>query len=631
MQPLWKQFEQEIFIWLRGAIPGITVLGLVIIARLMGWLQSLEWTTLDLFLRLRPSEAMDERIILVGINDEDIHRVGTYPISDREIAILIRTLQKYKPRVIGLDNVRDIPVEPGHDELVRVFRESKNLIGIEKVLLPPIKPPKELPSERVGFSDAIPDSDGQYRRTLLGMPTPQGYKFSLSLRLAETYLARDGVSLENGIRDLQAMRFGTTEIPRFFSDTGGYVGTDARGVQILLNYRNGKENFRILSLNDIKTGQFNPQWIRDRIVLIGITAPSAPDLVNTAATRDAKIHGQIYGVEFQAHALSQIVSAVKDGRPLLKTWSDAWEYVWIAGWGILAIYIGRLTQSALQNLVAIGIISLFLIGIGYVSLILGWWLAIAPVLLILAINGVGLSAFAFYQHDRALRLQIRQRQDAIDEAFTDIHNGPLQQLAYLSRSIQSKDLPQEQLLGEVQKLNSEIREIFEHLKQEALSPEKSIRLESGLKLDLERPIHELFYEVTRSTQKRDFPCFRTLKISITDFNPIECNRLTIERKRQLCRFLEEALCNVGKHAQGVTRIKVTGIQKDDWYILSIQDNGVGIVSEKENQGTKDAQKLAQELGGKFQRQSISPQGVLCKLTFQVSKSKVKREKGKDKT
>ena len=60
---------------------------------------------------------------------------------DREIAKLLRTLQKYQPRVIGLDIVRDIPVEPGHTELVAAFKEVKNLIAVEKVLPVTIKPP----------------------------------------------------------------------------------------------------------------------------------------------------------------------------------------------------------------------------------------------------------------------------------------------------------------------------------------------------------------------------------------------------------------------------------------------------------------------------------------------------------
>ncbi len=50
-----------------------------------------------------------------------------------------------------------------------------------------------------------------------------------------------------------------------------YVETDDFGVQVLLNFRSGQERFRTLSLNDIKTENFNPSWIRDRIRLTGVS------------------------------------------------------------------------------------------------------------------------------------------------------------------------------------------------------------------------------------------------------------------------------------------------------------------------------------------------------------------------
>ena len=40
--------------------------------------------------------------------------------------------QEYQPRAIGLDIVRDHPVELGHQELTAVFEKSKNLFVVEK-------------------------------------------------------------------------------------------------------------------------------------------------------------------------------------------------------------------------------------------------------------------------------------------------------------------------------------------------------------------------------------------------------------------------------------------------------------------------------------------------------------------
>jgi len=622
---IWRKLSKEMTIWRAGALPGIVILGLVITARLTGSLQFLEWLAFDTLLRLRPVEPVDERIVIVGIDEADIQSVGAYPIPDQEIAKLLRKLHSYNPRAIGLDIIRDLPVEPGHAELVAAFKDIKNLIAIEKVLFPPINPPPTLPSEQLGFSDAIVDADGNIRRSLLGTPNEQQeYKFSLPLKLAETYLAAEDITLKNGIHNPAAMRFDSTELPRMSPNDGGYVLPDAGGVQVLLNFRNSRERFRTLSLNEIETGNFNPSWIRDRIVIIGITSPGVNDIVRTSAIANLNPPGQIYGVEFQAHATSQIISAVKDGRVLIRVWSDGWEYLWIIGWGFLAINFGQLSKSPGKNFLLVGIASFGLFAVAYVFLINGWWIPVAPVWIVLIINGVGLSVF--YQYDRALKSQIEVRQHTIEQTFNVIHNGPLQTLAYVMRGVRDHDLSQDQLLAKLENINQEIREVGEYLKLETLSQEKFLRLGSGLKLDLEPPLHELFYAVYRDAVERDFPGFKTLKVKAINFDPIEPHQLSIEQKRELCQFLEEALCNVGKHAKAATRLSVTGTQNDGCYTLSIKDNGLGICSSVEGRGTKQCRNVAKQLKGEFKRESISPRGTLCELSWSLAARHWKLEK-----
>jgi len=604
---IWRKIQAEIAIWSVGALPGLAIIGLVVVVRLAGTLQSIEWMALDKLLRLRPSEVIDERIVIVGINEADIRSLGTYPIPDRELAILLRKLPTYRPRVIGLDIIRDLPVELGHAELATVFRNSKNLIAIEKVLPERIAP-------QVGFSDAIRDSDGHLRRNLLGTPTPQGYKFSLSLRLAAAYLSAAGITLENGSSDRHAMRFGTTELPRFLPSWGAYVGADAGGVQILLNFR--QASFRTLSLNNIKTGKFNPQWLRDRIILIGITSPRV-DVVNSAAIPLTNLGpGQIYSVEFQAHAVSQIISAVLDQRPLLQVCSDGWEYVWIISWGLLGIALGRLSSSPLKNLLSVSISSIALAGVSYTLLLWGWWVPVIPAMFALALNGIGLATF--YQYDRALRSRVHERQFIIDSTFDIIHNGPLQTLATILRSVRDQDYSQQQLLSQLESLNHELRTVYESLKQELPTQSGSLVLASSLQLDLHLPMHEVLYQVYSYTLERDFPCFKTIKVKIPQFDVFEHQHLSIEQKRGLCRFLEEALCNVGKHAAGVTRLSVTYTQQQGWWILCVADNGLGTSSSSQGRGTQQAINLARQLRGRFSRSPLFPQGTLCELTWPVA-------------
>jgi CHASE2 domain-containing sensor protein len=620
-----SKIRKEFTIWSVGTLPGIVAIVLIVLVRLSGALQSIEWVTFDSFLRLRPSEPIDERIVILGIDEADIRRIRNYPIPDREISKLLRTLQKYQPRVIGLDIVRDIPVEPGHAELVATFKDIKNLIVVEKLIPISIKPPPDLPPEKIGFIDYFSDDDGKVRRATLGIKRPENdkkYAFSLPLRLAETYLKAEGIKLSNGIRDPDAMRFGSTELPRFFPNSGGYVRTDDFGVQLLLNYRNGRKRFRTLSLQDINDieAKGNPDVLRDtfgsRIVLIGKTAPSIKDFINTSAIANLQPPGKIYGVEFHAHVVSQIVSAVLDKRPILKTWSQGWEYLWIIAWGVLAIYLGRLTQSPLKNLVYVAAASLGLVGISYAFILGGWWIPAAPALLILVINGAILNTF--YQYDRFLRFQIEIRQHTIERTFVEIHNGPLQTLANILRHVQDQDLEPNRLLEELKNLNWEIREVGEYLKLEALDRKESLRLGSGLILDLKIPIRDLLYEVYSHTLRRNFPSFKTLKVKAYSFESIEEQYLSLEQKRELCQFLEETLCNVGKHAKKLTRLSATGKENKGWYTLSIKDNGSSICSSFENRGTKQCLNLAKKLKGKFKRTCLGEKGTLCELTWPIA-------------
>ena len=135
-------------------------------------------------------------------------------------------------------------------------------------------------------------------------------------------------------------------------------------------------------------------------------------------------------------------------------------------------------------------------------------------------------------------------------------------------------------------------------------------------------MHEILYQVYSHTLERDFHCFKSLKLKIHNFEPINENSLSIENKRGLCRFLEEALCNIGKHATGITCLQVTYSLSEGKriYTLSIIDNGLGIHSLREGWGTKQFKNVAQQIKGKFRRVSLYPQGTLCELSWPLSNS-----------
>lgn len=356
--------------------PALTALGFVLLAWWLGAFQSLELKALDMLLRLRLPEPTDERILIIGIDETDIQQVGSYPIPDEVLAALLQKLETYHPRVVGLDMFRDLPVEPGHRALVDTLVELPNVIGIETVGKQSVSPPPMLPPERIGFVDLPLDEDGFVRRVLLGVHgADRTYRFAFAVRLAETYLMGDGITLENGQKDPIAMRFGAAELTRVQPNTGAYVRGDAGGNQILFNPRAGDEPFRIVSLRQVMADQVPLDWVQDAVVLIGVTSLSAKDLVNSA-TLGSKNPGLVYGVEFQAHATSQIINAALDGRPLLEVWPDGLEYSWITVWGLLGIGLAlasrRLGVSVLGGGVALGV--LVVTGIGLITI--GIWVPV---------------------------------------------------------------------------------------------------------------------------------------------------------------------------------------------------------------------------------------------------------------
>ncbi len=628
--------KADISTW-RGSLPGLMVIVAVMMARLTGALQFLELVAFDRFLLLRPPEPMDERIAIVGITEEDIQRAKTYPIPDRDIADLLKRLQADQPIAIGLDIVRDIPVEPGHAELTSVFRSTKNAIGVE-IALPDrsgfiVAPPPALPPEQIGFADFVFDADGYQRRSLLGSGAhnpQQEYRFSLAIRLAERYLATRRIKLGNGIRDQEAMRFGSIELTRMQPNSGGYVGADAGGNQILLNVRSGPKPFRVISIAQIKGGKVKPEWIRGKIVLIGMMSFSAKDLASSGAIAGIN-PGRIYGVEIQAHATSQIISAVLDRRPLLQVWGDGWETLWIAVWGLLGMSLGRFLRSPWKILLGFLVASISPIAICYGLILLGWWVPIVPVLLVLVLNGAGLMAALFYRHEQELRLRLEERQFAIEQTFNAIHSGPLQTLVGILRNAQGEATPSP-FLPDLQRLSHELRAVYGSVQRDAIADEPHLRMGSAIELALQAPLHELLYKVYSNALEQELPYLQTIKFKIVQFDPLNTSHLRLEHKRGLCRFLEEALCNVGKHAIATTRLTVICTQEGDLQVIRVADNGKGKLSDAEatipdlnaniqssGLGTQLAKNLAKQLGGTFRRYQNVPRGMVCELTWSAKR------------
>ncbi|MBE9115586.1 adenylate/guanylate cyclase domain-containing protein [Lusitaniella coriacea LEGE 07157] len=415
-----KQLKHKIREW-RGVgfvIP--TIAGIITAIRFLGFLQPLELVAFDRFMSWRPTEAIDERIIIVGVEEEDLKGVGQWPIPDAVLARAIEKIKAENPAVIGLDFYRDLPVEPGRDDLVRVLKDTPNLIGIElfgdeqpnSAVAPP--PTLKDQPERIGFNNVVIDSDGKLRRGLLSSYNGEREAASLSMILAGMYLENLGIIPQPLAKNSQAFSWGKGIVRPLQKYDGGYAGVDTGGYQVLINYRGSAGRFLRVSLMDVLEDKIpdrakqisSGSAFEGRIVLIGATAVSLNDFFYTPYSGNhITTPERTPGVEVHANITSQLLALALDGRPLIQTLPKPAEILLIfigSSVGAIACWLsregGKLNATPLHwilvNASLTGSALVAFIGGSYLCFaIASWWLPVVPCTLALLASTLALNLY----------------------------------------------------------------------------------------------------------------------------------------------------------------------------------------------------------------------------------------------
>lgn len=399
--------------WLSNIAVGVA--GLLIILRGFGAFQIFELTAYDQMFQRRFLDPPDHRIVLVTIDDADLQRLGTGKIlSDQQLAEVLTQLKTYQPRVIGLDIYRELPIAPGSELLKDIFENTPQLIGVETIsnldVMGAASPSVLAANQRVGFNNVVIDLDGLVRRNTLFMkPKDQAVHQSFALSLALKYLEPDTLQLSPS----KHSQIKGVEFPRLHPNDGAYVNADTlKGYQILANLRSSLPIDRFLcpfehvSLSELLKSDLSPRRqkrlrriLGDRIVVLGITAQASNDFFLTSySSRRGGNAEQMSGVQLQAQFTSQILSAVLDGRSLIRFWDDPLEWLWILGWswvGAVLSWKVRAPQKAAAGvlLAATGLFSICSLAFQW-----GWWLPLVPPLV--ALLGSAAGVMAYFSHLR---------------------------------------------------------------------------------------------------------------------------------------------------------------------------------------------------------------------------------------
>lgn len=386
-----------------------TVTGFVLLLRWLGFLQLLELAAFDQLIRLRPPESLDSRIVIVGITETDIKQLGKATLSDAELAQLLTKIKQQQPKAIGLDIVRDQPEGTGQEQLNQVFKTTPNLLGIKKVIAndsnssvtaSPIL--EEL--GQIAGADVILDADGKLRRGFISITSETGEPLpSLGLGLAQLYLEPAGISPEGSPQNPDHLQLGQAVFVPWEANDGGYIRTDAGGYQMMINYRHSP--FKTVSLSAVLANQVPADLMRDRIVLIGYTAPSKKDEFLTPYSSILIGNPQTtYGIFIHAQIASQIISAAFGERPLIKTWTEPIEWLWIVLWSFIGAtirwrwrYAGGVAKFSFPSISFTLLAGGSLLGICYLTFLQGWWIPLVPPAVALVGSVIAITSYLAYK------------------------------------------------------------------------------------------------------------------------------------------------------------------------------------------------------------------------------------------
>jgi adenylate cyclase len=390
----------------------LAVLGL----RGCGNLESLELAAYDWFIRLRPSEpAADPRIALVTITEQDIQTLGSWPLSDDVLAQALESVARFGPRAIGVDIYRDLQVPPGSERLDGFLRKNGRIIWVSKFgqgKTEGIPPPKALRgTESVGFNDIVVDPGGVVRRGLLFIDDGATTATAFALRLALLYLQPEGIVLQPDPKYPEQLRLGPHTLRPLEPYDGPYVAADASGYQFLIDFRDWRGSFPSVTLTELLSGNVAPEVLRNKIVIVGVTAESVKDHFYTPFSRGLQENQQTDGVAIHAHITSQLIRLGLGGAAPIKAINEWQEGLWLVLWSTLGALTGFKVRSPWKFSFAI-VSGLLVLAVFDFSLFLkGWWLPLVPPALAWFITAVAVTAYLSYQEtvQRAALMQLFSR------------------------------------------------------------------------------------------------------------------------------------------------------------------------------------------------------------------------------
>ncbi|MEK8126324.1 adenylate/guanylate cyclase domain-containing protein [Paenibacillus filicis] len=277
-----------------------------------GWLKVLSNQVDTWNLQGTMSQEPHEDIIVVGIDEQSIKEVGPYPWDRKVYADLIAKLEQGGARVIGFDielyTESDKPesdkalaaelskhtniILPSHALVENEFDRSTKVTAGELIRARGVQEPIPLfkPfANRAHINATFDPTDGVVRTNWLQIDTPQGVFPSLGLAMAQ---------------------LGGVKVDRYLNLP---LLKDRPKSEMIIRWDAKEFDFETVSFNQVLQGKVPPSTFKDRLVLVGYTAPGSDEGITP-------IENHMHLVYAHANILNQILKdqSITRANPLLE-------------------------------------------------------------------------------------------------------------------------------------------------------------------------------------------------------------------------------------------------------------------------------------------------------------------------
>ncbi|MDH3386697.1 MAG: adenylate/guanylate cyclase domain-containing protein [Gammaproteobacteria bacterium] len=423
------------------------------------FIKQLENWTYDARLNFTRLDTIDDRIVIVDIDETSLAEVGRWPWGRDKLATIVNNLfNLYEVDTVGFDIVfaekdqssglekfdqlaRDTlrnnteylqalqEIRPSlmHDEIFADSLIGKNIVlgyyfktnlqedetGVTGLLPPALTKMDVQWSERLPINKAVGyggnleilqasaksggyfdnpfvDADGVFRRVPL-VQAYEGYLFaSLALAVSQAHLGADGIQLAV---ETEGTRGGKEYYALETINLKDYrVPVDANGA-VFVPYRGRQGSFPYIPAHEVLNRKTDPRALRDKIVLVGTSAPGLLDL------RSTPVQNIYPGVEVHANIISGILDDRIKHKP---AWTVGYEFVLLV---VIAVSMALLLPLVSPLLAAAG--TLGLTGVVIVGTFLAWnnnlILPMASPLLLLLLMFMLHMSYGFFIESRGKR------------------------------------------------------------------------------------------------------------------------------------------------------------------------------------------------------------------------------------